>query len=88
MSSGSPKVGHGSVDDQDEITEAAITFDIDGNSSGNSNSHQSSTYVEVKGNKRKEGHEIDAVLRSLQVDRDIVMDGAQVSILPIYLSTY
>ena len=87
MSSGSPEVGHDSGDDQDKITKAdvdktSITFDIDGNSSdgSSSSSRQSSTYVKVKSNKRKEGHEIDAVLRSLQADRDIVMDGAQVSI--------
>ena len=46
-----------------------------------SSSSSRSGYIGTKssdGKKKKEGYEIDAALRSLQVDRETVVDGAQV----------
>ena len=56
--------------------------------SGSSSSSSSDGKGKIRDKKRKEGHEIDATLKSLQIDREIVLDGAQVERRVFILTSY
>ena len=61
---------------------------LDKSSTSDSSIDEKKKRISKGGKKRKEGHEIDAMLRSLQMDREVVVDGAHVSIVSAFTPSF